>query len=394
MTSILLVVIYVAFISLGLPDSLLGSAWPSMYGALNVAVSYAGIISMIISGATIASSLSSDRMIRKLGTGMVTTISVAITALALFGFSLSHSFWQLCLWGIPYGLGAGSVDAALNNFVALHYKSRHMSWLHCFWGIGATVGPYIMGLCLTNGLKWNSGYRIIGVIQIVLVVCLVLSLPLWKAKKESSGAEIQAQKGLSFKETVKLPGAKPILTALFCYCALEATTGLWASSYMVLHKGINVETAAKWASLFYLGITAGRFICGFVTDRLGDRNMVRIGQVLAGIGILLLFIPAGNAVTLAGLILIGLGCAPIYPSLLHETPDNFGAENSQSIMGMQMACAYVGSTFMPPVFGFIAQNIDIRFYPVYLLLFTALMFVMAEKMNRVHVSKSSEADCT
>lgn len=387
MTSILLVVIYIAFISLGLPDSLLGSAWPSMYGELNVSVSYAGIISMIISGGTIASSLFSDKLIRKFGTGMVTALSVAMTAAALLGFSLSHSFWQLCLWGIPYGLGAGSVDTALNNFVALHYKSRHMSWLHCFWGIGATAGPYIMGLCLTNGLKWNFGYRAIGIIQIILVVCLLLSLPLWKAKRESSGAESQEQTGLSFKETIQLPGAKAILTAFFCYCALETTTGLWASSYLVLNSGIHAETAAKWASLFYLGITAGRFVCGFVTDQLGDRSMVRVGQGFVGLGVLLLFIPAGDAVALAGFILIGLGCAPIYPSLLHETPNNFGAEKSQSIMGMQMACAYVGSTFMPPLFGFIAQKLSIRFYPVYLMLFTALMFVMVEKMNKIHDRK-------
>ncbi|HEX3018281.1 MAG TPA: MFS transporter [Caproicibacter sp.] len=386
MTSILLAVIYIAFISLGLPDSLLGSAWPSMYQGLNVPVSYAGIISMIIAGGTIVSSLLSYKLIHKLGTGMVTMISVAMTAAALFGFSFSHTFWQLCLWGIPYGLGAGSVDAALNNFVALHYKSRHMSWLHCFWGIGATAGPYIMGLCLTYGLKWNSGYQTIGIIQIVLVVCLALSLPLWKAQNEPNGAKTQEQKSLPLKKTLKLPGAKAILTTFFCYCALESTTGLWASSYLVLHKGINMETAAKWASLFYLGITAGRFICGFVTDKLGDKNMVRIGQSIAVLGVILLIIPTGNVITLIGLILIGLGCAPIYPSLIHETPDNFGAENSQSIMGLQMACAYVGSTLMPPVFGLIAQNISIQFYPLYLMLFVILMFVMAEGVNKAHAS--------
>lgn len=384
MTSILLVVIYISFISLGLPDSILGSAWPSMYGGLKVPVSYAGIISMIIAGGTIISSLLSDRLIRRLGTGVLTTVSVAMTAIALFGFSFSHSFWQLCLWAIPYGLGAGSVDAALNNFVALHYKSRHMSWLHCFWGIGATLGPYIMGLCLTRGLKWNSGYQTIGVIQIVLVICLVISLPLWNAKQESSGTETQKVKSLSLNETIKLPGAKAILIAFFCYCSLEATTGLWASSYMVLYKGINAETAAKWASLFYLGITAGRFVCGFVADKLGDKCMVRIGQAIIALGILLLLIPAGNTLTLMGLILVGLGCAPIYPSMLHKTPDNFGADKSQSIMGIQMASAYLGTTFMPPVFGLIAEYISISLYPVYLIIFVVLMFTMVERMNRIH----------
>ena len=385
MTTILLIVIYIAFISLGLPDSILGSAWPSMYKGLNVPVSYAGVISMIIAGGTIISSLFSDKLIRKLGTGVVTAISVALTAAALMGFSYSDSFVMLCLWGIPYGLGAGSVDAALNNFVALHYKSHHMSWLHCFWGVGATAGPYIMGYCLTNGFRWNTGYQAIGIMQIVLVACLIASLPLWKIKWKSSGEEVLHDNvAISIKDTLKLPGAKSILTAFFCYCALEATTGLWASSYMVLYKGIDAKTAAKWASLFYFGITVGRLICGFVTDKLGDREMVRIGQVLALIGILLLFIPFGDFMVLAGLVLIGIGCAPIYPSLIHETPENFGADKSQSIMGIQMATAYVGSTFMPPVFGFLAAKITISLYPVYLLVFVILMFIMVERMNKIH----------
>lgn len=383
MFQLLLVIIYIAFISLGLPDALLGSAWPSMYSELYVPVSYAGFISMIIAGGTIISSLFSDKLIRRLGTGMVTAISVAMTAAALLGFSCSHSFLELCLWGIPYGLGAGSVDTALNNFVALHYKSRHMSWLHCFWGVGATAGPYIMGMCLTNGLRWNSGYLFIGIIQIVLVLCLFLSLPLWKVKNASAKAGETIYKAISLKETVRLPGAKAILTAFFCYCALEATTGLWASSYMVLYKGIHAETAAKWAALFYLGITMGRLISGFITDRLGDKAMVRSGQGIAALGIVLLMLPMGKSATLFGLIFIGLGCAPIYPSLLHETPVNFGAENSQAIMGIQMACAYVGSTFMPPVFGFMAQNISVRLYPFYLIIFVILMFFMVEKMNRL-----------
>ena len=383
MFQLLLVIIYLAFISLGLPDALLGSAWPSMYRELGASVSYAGIISMIIAGGTIISSLFSDRLIRNFGTGKVTVVSVAMTAAALFGFSSSHSFLQLCVWAVPYGLGAGSVDAGLNNFVALHYKSRHMSWLHCFWGIGATAGPYIMGLCLTRGFKWNSGYMVVGVIQIALVACLVLSLPLWKVKKDGNSGQDTPHRQITLREGLRLPGAKAVLTAFFCYCALEATTGLWAGSYMVLHKGIGAGTAAKWASLFYLGITIGRFVCGFITDRIGDKNMVRLGQFFAASGVLLFLLPMGNAATLAGLILTGAGCAPIYPSLLHATPENFGAKYSQSVMGMQMACAYVGTTLMPPLFGFVSEWAGIGLYPFYLLLFVAGMFTMTERMNRL-----------
>lgn len=386
MTSILLVIIYIAFISLGLPDALLGSAWPSMYEQMNVPVSYAGIVSMIIAGGTIVSSLASDKVIRKFGTGAVTVVSVCMTAAALFGFAVSGQFWQLCLWAVPYGLGAGSVDAALNNFVALHYHSRHMSWLHCFWGIGATAGPYIMGICLTDGFGWNSGYLSISAIQLVLTVILLLSLPMWKKMSQKEEEEQGKHQELGVMGLLKLPGAKAVLCAFLCYCALESTTGLWASSYLALDKGISTEKAATWASLFYLGITVGRLISGFVAHKLGDRKMVRLGQMIAGIGVLILFLPLSEYVTLAGLIAIGLGCAPIYPSLLHETPDNFGSELSQAIMGIQMACAYVGSTFMPPIFGLIAEYVSIKFYPLYLLLFVIIMVIMVEKLNRVSKS--------
>lgn len=388
MFQLLLIIIYLAFISLGLPDSLLGAAWPSMYGELGAAVSWAGAISMIIAGGTMISSLLSDRLIRRFGTGLVTVVSVAMTAVALLGFSFSHAFWQLCLWGIPYGLGAGSVDAALNNFVALHYKSRHMSWLHCFWGVGATAGPYIMGLCLAGGLRWNHGYFTVGMIQIVLVICLVVSLPLWKSKESPGGVMAGGSGGgIGLRGTVKLPGAKAILTAFFCYCSLEATTGLWAGSYLALHKGIHPETAAKWAALFYLGITSGRLICGFITDRLGDKFMVRLGQGLALTGTVLLLVPAGDTLTLMGLMMIGLGCAPVYPSLLHETPENFGIENSQAIMGVQMASAYVGTTLMPSIFGVVAEHATIGLYPLYLMFFVVIMFIMVERVNKIHERK-------
>ena len=389
MVSILLVVIYVAFISLGLPDAALGSAWPSMFGALNVPVSYAGLVSMVIAGGTILSSLFSVKVIRQLGTGLVTTISVALTAVALIGFSFSNAFWQLCLWAIPYGMGAGSVDAALNNFVALHYKSRHMNWLHCFWGVGAALGPAIMGVCLSGGFGWHAGYRSIGVIQVVLVAGLILSLPLWKAKKAEHGTEEGGGENRGMLEIIRLPGAGFMLAAFFSYCAMEVTAGLWASSYMVLGRGISEETAAKMASLFYLGITAGRFLSGFVSARLGDRRMIRLGQGVMILGIALIMLPTGSLTLFAGLLIAGLGCAPVFPGLLHETPNNFGKDNSQAVIGMQMACAYTGATLMPMVFGFLADQVDISLYPYFLLAFTILMAVMVERVNRINAAKHS-----
>lgn len=384
MFQVLLVIIYLAFISLGLPDSLLGSAWPSIYPELNVPISYAGIISMIIALGTVISSLQSDRMTRKLGTGRVTAISVATTAVALFGFSVSHTFLMLCLWAIPYGLGAGSVDASLNNYVALHYKSRHMSWLHCMWGVGAATGPYVMAYALTAGMGWNSGYRIIGILQVLLTVILFASLSLWKERPEvqDTGDGETRKEALSLKDIFRIPGAKEIMICFFCYCAVEQTTGLWASSYLTVFKGISPETAARYASLFFIGITAGRAVSGFVTMKLNDTRMVRLGQAIIALGVIIMLLPLGDAPALAGLILIGLGCAPIYPCLIHSTPVHFGADKSQAIIGVQMASAYVGTCLMPPFFGLIANYISVSLLPVYLLLLLVCMTAMHEMLGR------------
>lgn len=380
MVHLLLVIIYLAFISLGLPDALLGAAWPSMYPQFDVPVSYAGIISMIIALGTVVSSLQSDRLTKKLGTGKVTALSVCMTAMALFGFATSHSFGMLCLWAIPYGLGAGSVDASLNNYVALHYESRHMSWLHCMWGVGASAGPYIMGYALTAGWGWNSGYHIIAVLQIVLTAILLCSLPLWKQRPAEvlQDGKVQPAKALSIREVLQLAGAREILVCFFCYCALEQTTGLWASSYLTLHKGVSADTAATFASMFYLGITVGRALSGFLTMKLNDVQMIRLGEVIIGIGVLVMLLPFGQSLSLAGLILIGLGCAPVYPCVIHSTPAHFGADKSQAIIGIQMACAYVGTCLMPPVFGLIANHITVALLPVYLLIILVLMVIMHE----------------
>lgn len=383
MLSFLLAVIYLAFISLGLPDAILGSAWPTMYGQFSVPVSYAGVLSMIIAGGTILSSLLSAKLIGRHGTGLVTVISVAMTAAALMGFSFSGAFWQLCLWAVPYGLGAGSVDAALNNFVALHYRSRHMNWLHSFWGVGAAAGPVIMGAGLTRGLGWNAGYEMIGMIQLVLVIGLGFTLPLWKkAPKPEGTAAMRAHHENGMPAMLRLPGVKAALAAFFCYCALETSAGLWAGSYMVLSRGITPETAARMTSLFYFGITLGRLMSGFVSGKLGDKRMVRLGQAAAAVSVIIILLPLGSGALYAGLALAGLGCAPVFPSLLHATPDNFGKANSQTIMGMQMASAYTGSTFMPPLFGFLAQRLGIGIYPLFLLFFALGMFIMAERLNK------------
>ena len=349
MAHLLLGVIYLSFISLGLPDSLLGAAWPSMYGEFGVPVSYAGILSMIISAGTIVSSLQSDRLTRRLGAGRVTAISVGMTAAALFGFSVTHSFWLLCLWAVPYGLGAGSVDAALNNYVALHYASRHMSWLHCMWGLGASLGPYIMGYALAGGSAWNMGYRSIALLQILLTAGLFVSLPLWRGAEGSGDAEAE-NRPLSLGEIVRIPKARAVMVTFFGYCALEQTAMLWASSYLVLHKGIAPETAAFYASLFCVGITAGRALSGFLTWKLTDSQMVR------------------------------LGCAPIYPSVIHATPAHFGADRSQAMIGVEMASAYVGTCLMPPLFGLIAAHIHVALFPVYLLALLVIMAAAHEKL--------------
>ena len=385
MFQLLLIIIYLSFISLGLPDGLLGAAWPTMGPELGAPVSHAGIIAMIISVGTISSSLLSDRLTYYLGCGKVTAMSVGMTAAALFGFSFCDSFWQLCLWAIPYGFGAGSVDAGLNNYVALHYTSRHMSWLHCMWGVGASVGPYIMGTILSGGGHWTLGYRSVGAIQIVLTAALFLSLPLWRERRNGRDKSEETAKPLGLREVIQIPGAKEVMIAFFCYCAIEQTAGLWASSYLALYKGVEAERAAFFASMFFLGITAGRALNGFLTVKLQDTQLIRMGFSVIFVGILVLFLPMGEIVSFAGLLLIGLGCAPIYPCIIHSTPVYFGADKSQAIIGVQMASAYVGTCLMPPLFGLIANHISVALMPGYLLAILVLMAVMHEKMlKKVH----------
>jgi len=382
MTHLLIAIIYLAFISLGLPDAVFGGSWPTMYQEFGVPVSFAGFVTVIISLGTIVSSLQSDRMTYKFGTGKVTVMSVAMTAVALFGFSISHSCIELCLWAIPYGLGAGGVDASLNNYVAVHYSSRIMSWLHCMWGVGASISPYIMSYALVKLSNWNYGYLIVSVIQISLSVFLFMCLPLWKKNATTTNETdaVSSDKPMTFKELFATPGALACFLAFFAYCAMEMTASLWASSYLVENRDILPETAASLACLVYLGITIGRAINGFLAMKLKDRLLIRLGIGIVALGIVLISLPLNAWFSIIGLFIIGLGSAPIYPCIMHMTPQIFGADKSQAMIGMQMAFAYLGFLFMPSLFGLLANHLSFALLPIYLLVLLILIFVMHEKI--------------
>ena len=383
MISLLLELIYISFISLGLPDALLGAAWPTMCLEFGAPVSLAGVIAVTIAAGTVVSSLLSDRLTLWLGSGKVTAFSVGLTALALYGFSVSTEYWHLLIWAVPYGLGAGSVDASLNNYVAVHYASRHMSWLHCMWGVGASIGPYVLGSALTRGMTWNTGYRYIALFQVCLTAVLFLSLPLWKnRRKDTSEGNTAPRAPLRLRQIFHIPGAKEVLIAFFCYCAAEQTTILWGSTYLVHHCGMAEDTAAGFGSLFLIGITLGRFLNGFLTYALSDKTLIRLGQGIMLLGVTVMLLPLSAWGAMAGLLLIGLGCA-IYPCVIHSTPEHFGEENSQAIIGVQMAAAYTGVCLMPPLFGLLANHISVSLLPIYVGGITVLMILMCEGLNRL-----------
>ncbi len=381
MTHLLLIIIYLAFVSLGLPDSALGAAWPSMYSELGTPVSYAGIISMLVAFFTTVSSLMSDRLTYKFGPAKMTAVSAASTAIALMGFSLSDKFWQLCLWTLPYGLGAGGVDTCLNNYVAVHYKSYHMSWLHCMWSVGATLGPAIMGAALTGGLSWHGGYRRISLLQIAISAVLFLSLPMWRANRQEQQKQ---SRPMSLAETTAIPGVKAAMLCFFGYCALEQTTGLWAASYLTLHKGVPADMAAGFAGMYFMGIAVGRALSGFAAMKLTDAKIIRLGVAVITAGIAAMLLPLGERMSLAGLALIGLGCAPMFPCMIHSTPAFFGADRSQAVIGLQMAGAYIGTCFMPPLFGILANRISVGLLPLFLLLMLLMLVYMRIKLEKMH----------
>ena len=381
MTILLLIIIYLSFISLGLPDSLFGSSWPLLHELFNVPISYAGFVTITISLGTIISSIFSDKLTSRFGAGKVTAISVLMTSIALIGFSLSNSLIMMILFAIPLGLGAGAVDAALNNYVALHFASKHMNWLHCFWGVGASISPYIMSFWISQDNKWENGYLTVGIIQLIITIFLFISLPLWKKNKikENVTNDDEIIKAKPLKQVFRLPGVFYVLFAFLAYCAIETCVFAWTSSYLVLGKDFTIEIAAKYSSLFYLGMTISRFLSGFISDKLKDKNMIRLGYIIIFLGILLILIPFSNRYCcLLGLFLLGIGCGPIYPSIIHSTPNTFGKENSQAVIGIQMAFAYFGSTFSAPLFGIIANHISIKLFPLFLIMFALIGFILIE----------------
>lgn len=383
MATFLLILIYLAFISLGLPDSLLGAAWPVAYAQLGVPISYAGLISIFITGGTVISSLLSVRAIRRFGTGAVTAVSVLLTAASLFGFSYAQHYAFLLLLAIPLGLGAGSIDAALNNYVALHYKASHMSFLHCCWGVGATISPLIMAYSLQQSGNWRGGYHTVSLIQFGLAAFLLVTLPLWNKVPHAVSQEVAAEaKLIDNRIAIRKQGAFLAVLSFFFYCAGETTAGLWAATYFVNVRGVDPSTAASWGALFFFGIMAGRLLSGLLAIKVREKTLINSGIVLAALGALVLALPLPGPASLAGLLLYGFGCAPVFPNLIHITPKRFGAAYSQAIIGLQMAAAYVGSTLAPPLVGWIGQKFGFGGMPVYLIACLGALYAIIVFCNR------------
>ncbi|WP_026906485.1 MFS transporter [Paucisalibacillus globulus] len=394
MTTFLLIIIYLAFISLGLPDSLLGAAWPVMQSDIGAPLETGGILFMTISAGTIISSLISGKVLKKFGTGKVTFVSVLMTATALLGFYFAPSVAWLIVCAIPLGLGAGAIDAGLNDYVATNYKAHHMSWLHCFWGVGATLGPIIMAQFILEGNAWRNGYFVIAGIQFALVFILLFTLPLWKKVKNSSNTPLDEETESKDDEDdtdikpLQVKGVKLALVSFLFYCSVEATMNLWGASFLVEIKGISPATAAGWVSFYFAGITIGRLITGFVTFKTTNRTLIRSGQIIALTGAIILLLPLPTTFSLIGFIIVGLGLAPIFPSMLHETPTRFGKRHSQTIMGYQMAVAYTGTTFMPPLIGFFASQSTIAIFPICIVIFVIAMLLSSEKLNKLLKDKA------
>ncbi|MBP5303892.1 MAG: MFS transporter [Clostridia bacterium] len=379
---LLIAIIYLIFVSLGLPDSLLGAGWPTMQVAFHVPSSYAGYVAMTLSFMTIISALVSPRIIRKVHTKWIVIVSIFLTIVGLVGFSLSTHYWMLFLFAIPYGFGAGSIDAAVNHYVANNHSGAIMNFLHCFYGLGAIISPLIMGYALSVA-RWNEGYRWTSYIQTGILLVCILSLPLWK--KSQQHFEETRTKSMGIKDAIKLPGVLPTSIAFFAYCASEATCILWTSSYFAGTKdGLSDELIASFGSLIFGGLLAGRILSGIISNKLGDRHLIRLGVLVELIGITLVLLPFDHYAPAAiGFLVIGAGMGPVYPSIQHMAPANFGKEESAATIGLQTAFGCMGSSFMPMIFGIIQQHIGIAIMPLYLLFFACITCGLLEYTYRV-----------
>lgn len=390
-TLILLTLIYLAFISLGLPDALLGVSWPIMRGEFGMPLDGAAPIAFAITLSTMVSSLLSGYIIKKLGTGKVVFLSCLMTGLALLGFSIAPSYLWLILLAVPLGFGGGSVDTALNHYVAIHFKAHHMNWLHSFWGVGATAGPLVMSTYLVGDAVWRSGYRTVGLMQLCLSAILLFSLPLWKMHKdvvtnEAEGHSHTDPNKFKDKKPLRIPGVMFALLTFVAYCAVEGSVGLWGSSYLIETKGVTPDTAATWVALYYGGIALGRFIFGFISFKMSNTRMIQVGINILAVGVIVMLLPINGSVAILPLILIGFGLAPIFPSMIHMTPERFGGHHAPTIIGYQMASANVGLAFVVPMIGVILDSTTMKVYPFLLFGLITVIYLSTTRLKQLYKS--------
>lgn len=375
MTVVLLVVIYISFIGLGIPDSLFGAAWPAIYTEMNIPVSWANFVTILISAGTIVSSLFSAKLINYLGTAKITAVSTTITAVALYGFSCSTNIIWMCIFSIPLGLGAGAIDTSLNNYVALHYKAVHMNFLHCFYGIGVSLSPFLMSLALSDN-SWRSGYKTVFLFQLCIAILTIISIPLWE-KVQHSSKTISTENGRTvvFSKLLKNKKIRMSCMSFFGSCGLEYTCGVWGSTFLVISRGIPADTAAFLITFYYVGMALGRFLSGILSISINSTRIIKLGQAITLAAIIIIILPFPAYISGIALFMIGLGNGPVFPNMLHLTPENFGKDLSQSVMGVQMAASYFGIMLSPALFGLISQNISVSLFPYYLLIMFAIMLV-------------------
>ena len=382
MMTVLLIIIFISFIGVGLPDSILGTAWPSIYREFDLPVSLAGYITATVSACTIISSLLSSKVINRFGTGVVTAVSTILTVVALFGFAFSGNAIFFFVMAIPLGLGAGSIDTALNNFIALHYSATKMNFLHCFYGLGIAASPYIMSYALGNDNNWRKGYILVAVIQSVIALIAILSLPLWKKVERQEKKADNVVKVLKLSDLIKMPAVRLSCYAFFSSCALELTAGSWSSTYFVNTKGVIPDKAAQITMLFYVGLAFGRFLSGVLAKKLSRWQIIGISTGVLFGAIIMFILPVSIMATSIALFFIGLGIGPIFPNLTHLTPENFGRDISQSVMGVQQASAYIGIMIMPWLFGTLAQICSTKIFPCYLFIMFMVYMTTLVMLNR------------